>query len=94
MVYVHVYAAMLTGQLGKYQNGRIKEIGRIARCGKEMSGVPDLASSYCVPHAVHILIALPTKANPTDGRTTIMLTKQTKMSRLRHVCIFVMQVTS
>ena len=26
--------------------------------------------------------------------TTIMLTRQTKMSRLRHVCIFVMQVTS
>ena len=43
------------GQLGKYQNGlverRIKEIGRIARCGKEMSGVPDLASSYCVLHS-------------------------------------------
>ena len=56
------------GQLGKYKNGlverRIKEIVRIARCGKEMSGLPDLASSYCVLHAVDIFNALPTKANP------------------------------
>jgi len=63
------------GQLGQYQNGlferRIKEIGRIARCGKEMSGVPDLASSYSVLHAVDILNALPTKANPTDGTTDV-----------------------
>ena len=63
------------GQIEKYQNGlverRIKEIGRIAGCGKEMSGVPDLASSYCVLHAVDILIALPTKANPTDGMTDV-----------------------
>ena len=43
------------GQSGNYQNGLvercIKEIGRMARCGKEMSGVPDLASSYRVLHA-------------------------------------------
>jgi len=61
------------GQIGKCQNGpveqRIKEIERIARCGKEISGVPDLASSYCVLHAVDILNALPTTANPTDGTT-------------------------
>jgi len=36
-----------------------------------MSGVPDLASSYCVLHAVDILNALPTKANPTDGTTVV-----------------------
>jgi hypothetical protein len=36
-----------------------------------MSGVPDLASSYCVLHAVDILNALPTKANPTDGTTDV-----------------------
>jgi len=50
---------------------RIKEIGRNARCGKEMSGVPDLASSCCVLHAVDILNALPTKANLTDGTTDV-----------------------
>ena len=36
-----------------------------------MSGLPDLASSYCVLHAVDILNALPTKANPTDGTTDV-----------------------
>jgi len=36
-----------------------------------MSGVPDLASSYCVLHVVDILNALPTKANPTDGTTDV-----------------------
>jgi len=36
-----------------------------------MSGVPDLASSYCMLHAVDIRIALPTKANPTDGTTDV-----------------------
>lgn len=63
------------GQPAKYQNGlvgrRSKEIGRIARCGKEISGVPDLVSSYCVLHAVNILSALPTTANPTDGTTDV-----------------------
>ena len=62
------------GQLGKYQNGlverRIKEIGRIARCSKETSGLPDSASSYLL-HAVDILNALPIKANPTDGTTDV-----------------------
>ena len=73
MIYVNVYSC--SGQLGKYQNGlverRIKEIGRIAQCGKEMSSVPDLASSYCVLHEIDILIALPTKANPTNGTTDV-----------------------
>jgi len=63
------------GKLGKYRNGlvqrRIKENGRIARCGKEMSGVPDLASSYSVLHVVGILNALPTKASPTNGTTDV-----------------------
>jgi len=63
------------GQLGKYQNGlverRIKEKARMTRCGKEMSGVTDLASSYCVLHAVDILNYLLTKANPTDGTTDV-----------------------
>jgi len=36
-----------------------------------MPGVPDLASSYCVLHAVDILNTLPTKANPTDGTTYV-----------------------
>jgi len=36
-----------------------------------MSGVPDLASSYCVLVAVDILNALPTKAHPTDGTTGV-----------------------
>ena len=36
-----------------------------------MSFVPDLASSYCVLHAVDILKALPTKINSTDGTTDI-----------------------
>jgi len=36
-----------------------------------MSGVPDLASSYCVLHADDILNAFPTKANPTDGTTDV-----------------------
>ena len=121
----------MPGSIREYQNGlverRIKEIGRIARCGKEMSGVPDLASSYCVLHSVDILNALPTKANPTDGTTDVTgfspylkyygsqpsmdsfyvfgsycsvhmdddhVDKANKMSRLRHVYIFVMQVTS
>ena len=46
------------GQLSKYQNSlaerRIKEIGRIARSLKEMSGVPDLASAYCALQSVDI----------------------------------------
>jgi len=36
-----------------------------------MSFVPDLASSYCVLHAVDILNALPTKVDSTDGTTDI-----------------------
>jgi len=36
-----------------------------------MSGVTDLASSYCVLHAVDILNDLLTKANPTDGTTDV-----------------------
>ena len=63
------------GQLGKNQNGlverSIKEIGGIARCGKEIPGVPDLASCYCVLHAVDILKALHTKVNLTDGTTDV-----------------------
>ena len=43
------------GQLRKYQKGlverRITEIGRIARCSTEMSGVPDLASRRQSPLA-------------------------------------------
>jgi len=66
----------MPGLTRKYQNGlverRIKEIGRIARCGKEMSGVPDLSSSYCVLHAVDILNAFHTKANPTDSTTDVI----------------------
>jgi len=63
------------GQLGKHQNGLVercmKKIGRFARCGKKISGVPDLASSYCVLYAVDILSAVPTKANPIDGTTDV-----------------------
>ena len=36
-----------------------------------MSCVPNLASSYCVLHAVDILNALPTTANPTDSTTDV-----------------------